>query len=73
MAIKISLEEKSRLKGEGFIPQRDGEHFVCRVITEDGNLNSSETKALSNIARKIWKSIYELYHKAYSGDTMDKL
>ncbi|MBS5823376.1 MAG: 4Fe-4S binding protein [Clostridium argentinense] len=56
MAIKISLEEKSRLKGEGFIPQRDGEHFVCRVITEDGNLNSSETKALSNIAEKYGKA-----------------
>lgn len=52
MAIKVSAEEKSKLKGQGFIPQRDGKHFACRVITEDGNLNSNETRVLSDIAEK---------------------
>ncbi len=52
MEIKASTEEKSKLKGQGFIPQRDGIHFACRVITEDGSLNSKETRVLSEIAEK---------------------
>ena len=52
MAGKISAEEKTKLKGQGFLPQRDGDHFACRVITEDGCLSSKETKVLSDIAEK---------------------
>ncbi len=52
MAIIASAEEKSKLKGQGFLPQRDGIHFACRVITEDGCLNSKETRVLSEISEK---------------------
>ncbi len=50
MTVKVSTEEKAKLKGQGFLPQRDGEHFICRVITMDGNLNSEGARKLSFIA-----------------------
>jgi len=52
MTTKISAEEKKKLKGQGFIPQKDGRHFACRVITEDGCLNTVESKKVSEIAEK---------------------
>lgn len=52
MTVKISADEKKKLKGQGFIPQKDGEHFACRVITEDGCLNTVESKKVSEIAEK---------------------
>lgn len=52
MSSKISQEEKGRLKGTGFIPQKDGEHFACRVITGDGCLNSYEINKLADIAQR---------------------
>ena len=34
--MKITDAEKKALKGRGYIMTRDGEHFVGRIITEDG-------------------------------------
>ena len=48
----ITIEEKLKLKGQGFLPQRDGQNFACRVITENGFLNSGELQKLSEIAKK---------------------
>ena len=52
MISKISSDEKKQLKGQGFIPQKDGEHFACRVITEDGCLNTAQSKKVAEIAEK---------------------
>lgn len=52
MATKISADEKKRLKGLGFIPQKDGEHFACRIITEDGCLNTAESTKVTEIAEE---------------------
>ncbi len=52
MTAKISTEEKIRLKGEGFIPQKDGVHFACRVITEDGCLDAKQSQKVSEVAEK---------------------
>ena len=40
--MKITDAEKKALKGRGYIMTRDGEHFVGRIITEDGVLTSEE-------------------------------
>ena len=48
----ITAEEKLKLKGQGFIPQRDGESFACRVITENGFFNSEHLQKVSEIAEK---------------------
>ncbi|RXI46802.1 (4Fe-4S)-binding protein [Clostridium tetani] len=61
MAIKLSEEEFKGLKGQGFIPQRGKEYFVCRVITKDGSLNSKEMSKVSEIAEK--------YGRGYSSFT----
>ena len=43
--MKITDAEKKALKGRGYIMTRDGEHFVGRIITEDGVLTSEELMA----------------------------
>ena len=61
MTIELSEEELKKLKGQGFIPQRGKEFFVCRVITKDGSLNSKEMVKVSEIAEK--------YARGYSSFT----
>ncbi|WP_053955451.1 4Fe-4S binding protein [Inediibacterium massiliense] len=62
MKVKLTTEEIARLKGQGFILQRDQQYFVCRVITVDGNLNEKEAKKVADIAKK--------YGKGYMSFTM---
>lgn len=61
MAINLSEDEFKTLKGQGFIPQRGKDYFVCRVITKDGSLNSEEMSKVSYIAKK--------YGRGYSSFT----
>jgi dissimilatory sulfite reductase (desulfoviridin) alpha/beta subunit len=43
-------------KLKGFIRQKDKEHFVVRVKTQVGNVNSEQMATLSDITRKYGKS-----------------
>lgn len=51
-SITITAEEKKRLKGEGFLPQRQEGYFACRVITKNGCNTAEETKKIADIAEK---------------------
>lgn len=51
--MNISAEEKKRLKGQGIILCRDGEHFVARVVTGDGTLSSAQLAALAEAADRF--------------------
>lgn len=51
--MKISDAEKKALKGRGYIMTRDGEHFVGRIITEDGVLTSEELMVAAEAAKKF--------------------
>jgi dissimilatory sulfite reductase (desulfoviridin) alpha/beta subunit len=48
----ISMEEKTSLKGMGFIPQRQEGYFACRIVTKDGTTNTNQTKKIAEIAEK---------------------
>ena len=47
---EFTNEEKAALKGRGMIIQRDGEHFVARILTENGTLTSEQLRALADAA-----------------------
>ena len=51
--LNITAEEKKALKGRGYILTNDGEHFIARIITIDGLLNSEEMAVVSEAARKF--------------------
>ena len=51
--MKITDAEKKALKGRGYIMTRDGEHFVARIITEDGVLTSDEMITAAQAAEKF--------------------
>ena len=51
--MKITDAEKKALKGRGYIMTRDGEHFVGRIITEDGVLTSEELMVAAEAAKKF--------------------
>jgi dissimilatory sulfite reductase (desulfoviridin) alpha/beta subunit len=48
----ISMEEKTLLKGMGFVPQRQEGYFACRIVTKDGTTNTNQTKKIAEIAEK---------------------
>ena len=49
--MKLTDAEKKALKGQGYILNRDGEHFIARIITEDGTLTSEELAVVSEAAK----------------------
>ena len=51
--MKLTDAEKKALKGRGYILNRDGEHFIARIITEDGTLTSEELLVVSEAAKKF--------------------
>lgn len=51
--VKISEEMRKIVKEQGFLSNNDGEHFSCRVITENGSLSSKQLKNISEIAEKF--------------------
>ncbi len=36
--------QQNKVKGRGFLPSRDGEHFATRIITVNGVINASQAK-----------------------------
>ncbi len=53
--MSLTTEEKLKLKDQGFIPQRDGEYFACRIITENGFFDSLHLRKVAEIANKYGK------------------
>lgn len=48
----FSNEEKAELKSRGMIISKDGEHFVARILTENGTVTSGQLRALADAADK---------------------
>jgi len=46
----LTNEEKAGLKGRGMIISKDGEHFVARILTENGTVTSDQLRALADAA-----------------------
>lgn len=51
--MEITTAEKKALKGRGYILNRDGQHFIARVIPIDGVLNAEELKTITEAAEKF--------------------
>ncbi len=51
--LNITDAERKSLKNRGIISTRDGEHFIARVITVDGTLNTEEMDAIKEAAYKF--------------------
>ena len=49
----ITNEQRAKVKGQGFLSNKDGEHFSARVITENGVLNHKQLKNLCEVAEKF--------------------
>lgn len=60
MSLNLAAEEVASLKGEGFLLQRDKEHFACRVITGNGTLTPEEARKVSDVAEKYGKGTMSL-------------
>lgn len=50
---KLTDEMRKVVKGQGFLSNNDGEHFSCRVITENGALSAKQLKNVSEIAENF--------------------
>ena len=51
--LNITDAERKSLKNRGIISTRDGEHFIARVITVDGTLNTEEMDVIKEAAYKF--------------------
>lgn len=48
--MKLTAEQRKKAKGEGFLSNRDGEHFSARIITGNGVLDAAQLRNLSQAA-----------------------
>ncbi len=46
----ISKDEISKLKGEGFLAQKQEGYFSVRILSRAGNFTSNQIKSLAEIA-----------------------
>ncbi len=53
LRMAISAADRKRVKSQGFLSNRDGEHFSVRIITENGVLSASQLKNLSEVAERF--------------------
>jgi dissimilatory sulfite reductase (desulfoviridin) alpha/beta subunit len=51
--MNISTEQRKQVKGQGFLSNKDQEHFSGRIITENGVLNARQLRNLSEAAEKF--------------------
>ena len=49
----ITAEDRKRVKGEGFLSNRDGVHFSGRILTENGVLTAQQVQNPSEAAQKF--------------------
>ena len=50
--MNITTEEKNKLKSQGYLPSRDGEHVAVRIITGNGVVSSDFMRVASEVAKK---------------------
>lgn len=46
----MTNEQASILKGKGYILNKDGEHFSCRVVVPAGKINAQEAKKITEVS-----------------------
>jgi len=51
--LNLTADEKKALKGRGIILNRDGEHFIARVITVDGTLTAEQMRIIAQAAERF--------------------
>ncbi len=49
----ITEQERNKVKGEGFLSNKNGQHFSARVITENGVLDATKLRNLCDAAEKF--------------------
>lgn len=50
--MKLTEAMRKEVKGQGFLSNNDGEHFSCRVITENGAVTADQLINVAEIAKK---------------------
>jgi len=51
--MSISADQRKKVKGQGFLSNKDQVHFSARIITENGVLNARQLRNLSEAAEKF--------------------
>jgi dissimilatory sulfite reductase (desulfoviridin) alpha/beta subunit len=51
--MNISAEQRKKVKGQGFLSNKDHVHFSARIITENGVLNARQLRNLSEASEKF--------------------
>lgn len=55
--LKITPEEKTALKGRGYIMTNDGEHFIARIISVDGTFSAEQMEKIAEASRRFGNGV----------------
>lgn len=58
--MELTDNQKKTLKGQGFIANKDGVHFSCRVLIPAGRMNAQETRKITDVCEKYGKGYFTL-------------
>ncbi len=58
--MELTDAQKKSLKGQGYISNKDGVHFSCRVLIPAGRMNAQETRKITDVCEKYGKGYFTL-------------
>jgi len=58
--MELTDAQKKSLKGQGYIVNKDGVHFSCRVLIPAGRMNAQETRKITDVCEKYGKGYFSL-------------
>lgn len=58
--MELTDEQKKVLLGKGFIANRDGVHFSCRVLIPAGRMNAHEARTITDVCEKYGRGYFTL-------------
>jgi len=58
--MELTDEQRKSLKGQGYITNRDGVHFSCRVLIPAGRMNAQETRTITDVCERYGNGYFTL-------------
>lgn len=58
--MELTDEQKKALKGKGYIANKDGVHFSCRVLIQAGKMNAQESRKITDVCEKYGRGYFTL-------------
>lgn len=62
--MELTNEQRTALKGKGYITMKDGLHFSCRVVISAGKISALQAQKITEVCQAYGKGYFTITHRA---------